>query len=226
LTLNSLAQAMQGNIATANDSVKRAVDAEFGDSEAQLNFLQQAYNMNKDVINRQDTKAGQKIELQLKERERLLTEQKNNKTLILGFANDAVQQGADNATAMKMTQAKTPEEALAIGSKFLGAKFKQDREQQIFENKLNQAKLDNDTKLTAAQIANYNSQITDRANNNKLTTLPTVASLNLPGLTSDQKNSYVLNTLFGSGKLPAGAQTVVATTNGAVMALRDMVTNT
>lgn len=82
LTIGAQAQALQGNIALAQQQVNRAVDLQFKPIEDRLEFLQTAYTLNKDVLEREDKKRAQQLEIALQERSRLITEQKEERKAV------------------------------------------------------------------------------------------------------------------------------------------------
>ena len=80
LTIGAQAQALQGNIALAQQQVNRAVDLEFKPIEDRLQYLQTAYTLNRDILEREDKQTADRMKVELDERNRLLTEQKAEKT--------------------------------------------------------------------------------------------------------------------------------------------------
>lgn len=134
LGLSAIGQTLQGNIALAQQQVDRAIDIEFGQEEAKLNYLKTAYEMNKDVLNREDKKRAEALQIQLAERERILNDKKEDMRMKFGVIQQAAQGGADNVTLEKMRLARSKEEALAIGGFYLGSEFREKvRQQQIQE---------------------------------------------------------------------------------------------
>src|SRR3990167_6711938 len=139
LSVSAIAQTLQGNLSLAQSQIDRAIDLEFDAEEQKLKYLQTAYQLNKDVLEREDKKRSTALQVQLAERERLLDEQKENKKRIFDVSLQAAQSGADNATLTKIQGARSPQEAITIAGSFLGEEFRQKLEQQKFERDLQKA---------------------------------------------------------------------------------------
>ena len=139
LSVSAIAQTLQGNVALAQSQVDRAIDIEFGQQEQKLKFLQTAYEMNKDVLERQDKKRATALTIQLAERDRLLQDQKEARKQVYDVSLMAAQSGADNATISKLQNARSPQEAITLAGSFLGEEFRQKVFQQQFERDLQKA---------------------------------------------------------------------------------------
>lgn len=162
--LSAVAQALQGNIALAQQTAERTVNLEFADAEQEVNTLERLLQLNENNFSRADKKRAELLTAQLEERKQTIADQKDARKQVLSLTAEAAQQGADNATLSKMSQARTPEEALQIGGSALGNEFRIKQEQQKFENTVTLQKLALDEASTRAQIANIQSQIADRNN--------------------------------------------------------------
>lgn len=86
LGLSATAQAYQGDIALAQSSIESALSAEFDPLEKRLDTLKQAYQFNKDALERTDRKKADMLNYALNERTRILAEQKNNKDAAYAMA--------------------------------------------------------------------------------------------------------------------------------------------
>jgi hypothetical protein len=104
LGLGSLAATLQGNISTAQDTAKRAVELEFAPEEAKLAYLTKAYELNKDTLQREDKVAADALQVKLAERTRILGEQKDNKGAALALANSAVKNFPKDSAAQTAAQ--------------------------------------------------------------------------------------------------------------------------
>lgn len=100
LGLSAIAQTIQGNLALAQQQANRAVELEFAPMEAQLDFLKTAYNMNKDVLEREDKKRADALGLFIRERERLIAERKDAATEARKMAANAVANNPGNKDAL------------------------------------------------------------------------------------------------------------------------------
>lgn len=117
LGLSAIGATLQGNIALAQQNIERAIEAEFEPQRTRLQLLQQAYLFNRDILEREDKKAAQRLEISLGERERLLKQQEGDKTKVWGFITEAVQNSVKNGfkvpdELIQRAQTLSPMEAL------------------------------------------------------------------------------------------------------------------
>lgn len=119
LTLSAIGQTLQGNIANAQAQANRAVDLEFQPLEAELNTLKLAYDMNKDILERQDKKKANALNLQIAERTRLLEEGKADKKTVLGFVAEASKNGAPTLLVQRASELNDPAQALSLLSQYM-----------------------------------------------------------------------------------------------------------
>jgi hypothetical protein len=122
--LASVQQALQGNLALARQTASDAVNMQFADAENKIKHLQSALDMNKDNLSTAEKKRAEQLQYTLTQRQTALDQQKADKTTILGYAQSAAQNGADNLTINKILSAKNPNEALlAAGNTLATNKF-------------------------------------------------------------------------------------------------------
>lgn len=114
--LAAASQALQGNIALAQDNIQRALDSEFSQIEAKTKYYEYALNRNRDLMDKEDQKKADALTLALRQYEQQVAEQKQNKQSVYEVLLAAAQGGADNQTMQAIQNAKTPEQALAIAS--------------------------------------------------------------------------------------------------------------
>lgn len=95
--LAATAQAMQGSLALAQDSVERALRSEFSGLESQLKYQQTLLELNRDKLSKADQKKTQALEIALGERGRLLEQQKADKKQLYDIVVAAAQNGAPPA---------------------------------------------------------------------------------------------------------------------------------
>lgn len=133
LGLAAIGQTLQGNISLAEQTIQNALDAEFEPQRTELQVLQQSYLFNKDILERTDKKRADSLKILLDERSRILDMEENDKRYVSDLMLQAAQMGAPTSVLNQM-YSSTPEGAIALGSKYLGAEFKQRAEQQAFEN--------------------------------------------------------------------------------------------
>lgn len=120
LGLSSIASTLQGNIALAQQQANRAVEVEFAPLEAEINYLREAMTLNEKRLNREDSKRTQLMQFRLNERERLLSNAKEDRNIIIGWAAEAAKLG--NAPSLVLNNALTetdPRSALAILNPYL-----------------------------------------------------------------------------------------------------------
>lgn len=218
--LASVAQALQGNIALAQQTAQRTVDLEFSDKEQEVKNLQTLLSVNADNLTTAEKKSAAQLSYILDQRQKEIDQAKEDRKNVLSLASQAAQYGADNTTLSKMSQAKTPEEAIAIGGNFLGAKYKNDIKQQEFDNNLALKNFALDSKLKQAQIDNIKSEI--QARNTKNNPTFDVSKFNIPGLPADVKNKMVITEIMKNPSIAAGTKTSVANALGVVNALKSL----
>lgn len=134
LQLSATSMALQGDIDAAKEQIKEAVDAEFGPIEDRIAYVKSFMEINEKRLAREDNERFQRINSQIAERTRILGELKSDRTFIQNTALKAAEFGADEATLEKIRAAATPEQAIVIAGKSLGAAFKNQMEQQAFDN--------------------------------------------------------------------------------------------
>jgi len=132
LQVSAIAQAVQGNLQLAQQQANRLVDIEFSRFESELAYLQTAYTMNKDILDREDKKRSEQLSFALQERERVLADQKEERRNVQNMAMTALQYGATPDVAQRIGEAKTFEEAMQIGGRYLGEPFRLQMENQQF----------------------------------------------------------------------------------------------
>ena len=134
LALSAQAQAIQGNLSLAQQQVDRAIELQFEPEERKLEFLRQAYEFNREDLERVDKKRADALNIQLNERARLIETQKADATAVRNTANLAAKNGADQSTIKRILESNDPDVALALAGTFLRdpldvaqlAKIKQD----------------------------------------------------------------------------------------------------
>ena len=119
LGLSAIAQAVQGNIALAQSQAERAVEIEFGPIQAELDYLTKALDINDKKLTREDKKRAETLQIQLQERQRIVDEAKENKTIIYGWAAEAAKNGASSLLINRAIGVLDPMEALQILAPFM-----------------------------------------------------------------------------------------------------------
>lgn len=119
LGLSSIAETIQGNISTASALAERAVNMEFAPLQAQLNAEMFNYQQNKDLLDREDKKKSDLLNLQLQERQRLLNNQQEDKKIIYGWAAEAAKNGAPALLVARAQQSTNPADALSQLSQYM-----------------------------------------------------------------------------------------------------------
>jgi hypothetical protein len=104
LGLSSLASALQGNIATAQAQADAAVKATFDPIEAQISYLQDAINNNKDQLTQQEKEQSDEVQAKLTDRTNQIAQQKQDMTTAQSWAAAAVANNPGNAAAQYAAQ--------------------------------------------------------------------------------------------------------------------------
>src|SRR5690606_11558194 len=107
--LTSVAHAVQGNIALAEQTAERTIEREFADEEAELRRLEFEYQTNREALERVDRKGAERLALFIQERGRVLSEAKAERNAVLALAAQAAVNGAPNAIVSQMAQARSQE---------------------------------------------------------------------------------------------------------------------
>ena len=139
LGLSAIAQTLQGNLALAQQQANRSVDLEFGQEENKLKYLQAAYTMNRDRLEREDKKRADALGILLGERTRILNEQKERANRVMDIRMEFALNGGDTETQSLLERETSPERALTLASNVLGEKFRQQQEEKQFERDLQTA---------------------------------------------------------------------------------------
>lgn len=119
LGLSAIANVLQGNLASANDQVNRAIEAEFGGIESEIDFIRTALEINRDILSREDKKRADALMIRLDERERLLSEEKADRKAVFDISLEAARNGADAATLSFIQESESREEALRNAGGFI-----------------------------------------------------------------------------------------------------------
>jgi len=93
--LAAVAETLQGNIALAQDNIQRALDAEFKPLEKVLEFQKLFLDQNRADLERADKKTADKLSVVIAERERILTERREDKQAIYALVGAAAQNSAN-----------------------------------------------------------------------------------------------------------------------------------
>lgn len=123
--LTSIAQALQGNIALAQDTAKTVVDLQFAPIQQEIDNLKTQLDLNSQDLTRADAKKAEQLKIYLDERTRLLDEEKQNRLSVLGLAQTAAQNGADTLTLNQILDAQSPQEAIKLAGSFLSENDKE-----------------------------------------------------------------------------------------------------
>jgi len=118
--LSAVAQAMQGNISAAQNTIKETVQMEYQDQLDQIDSLKTQLEVNYNNFTMAQKDLADKQSVLLDERSRLLTEQSKEREEVLNLAISAAQNGAPASVSSSMSKAKTIDEAIQISGGFLG----------------------------------------------------------------------------------------------------------
>lgn len=124
--LAAASEALQGNIALANDNVQRALDSEFGGLESQLKYQQLLLDLNRDKLSSEEKKKADTLQIQLSERQNTIDQQKADRKSVYDMVVSAIQQATQAGqtvpnTVIQQAYASTPEGALSLLAPYLGA---------------------------------------------------------------------------------------------------------
>ena len=119
LRLSATAQALQGNIQLAEQTIQRTIDAEFEPQRQELEYLGQLYQFNKDALERVDKKRADNLGLMLGERARLIEIQQAERSFVGNTAVNAGAFGAPPDVVKQIMNSRNREEALALAAPYM-----------------------------------------------------------------------------------------------------------
>jgi hypothetical protein len=114
--LAAASAAMTNNIALAQDNVRTALDAEFGQIESKLGWYKTVLENDRANLSAAEKKQADMLSLKLAEREQQKNELKEARSNIYNVMLKAAEMGSDPLTLRNIMTSKTPEEALQIAS--------------------------------------------------------------------------------------------------------------
>lgn len=126
----AVAQALQGNIALAEQTIEKSIEMEFEPIENEIKMAKINLDLNSEDLSREDKEKTQKLQLALQFREEQVEGAKLDRKQAWELSIEAAQNGAPNSIVTKMANAKTSQEALTMGSKYIGLIDRQ-REQRL-----------------------------------------------------------------------------------------------
>ena len=161
LSFAAIGQTLQGNISLAEQTIARAIDAEFEPQRQKLEVLGQLYKFNREDLERIDKKRSDQLGLYLDERKRVLDIQQADKQEIYNIGTIAQQYGADTQTVQAIFEAKTRKEAVLLAGKYLQDPLaKQDLINARLENELKRAQINKVARETALLGKDAQNQLT------------------------------------------------------------------
>jgi hypothetical protein len=117
--LGAIAQAYQGNIQLATQTVKDMIDMELAPIQTRIDDQKWQIEQVYEQLTSAEQKKADSLNLVLAERQRLLDEEKDMKNNIAKTALEAAKNGADQATIEKIMNAKTYGEAIINSGQYL-----------------------------------------------------------------------------------------------------------
>lgn len=119
LSISAQAQALQGNIALAQQQVDRAIKLQFEPEERKLQFLKQAYEFNREDLEREDKKKADTMKIRIDAAERQLAEVKAQREGVENLIVRVAGFGAPQAIVDRMRGARTISEALSVAAPYM-----------------------------------------------------------------------------------------------------------
>jgi len=117
--LSAVAQALQGNISAAKNTISETIQMEFSDEMNRLEALQMQLEMNRDIMTAEEKKVADQQNVLLSERTRLLQEQMVEKEGVMNIMLAAAQNGADTATLQKIMSSSNTQDAIIRSGSYL-----------------------------------------------------------------------------------------------------------
>lgn len=151
LVLAATASAQQGKVDQSRTFINEAVKREMAKDENNLERLKLAYQLNSDLIGRQDSKVDKLFQMKISEMEKAYEEKKAEKEQIYATLLNATQNNAPKDLQEKIKNATTKEEAATLAGSF-GLSPQQVLAQKAFEETVRNNKF---TQGLALQQFNY-----------------------------------------------------------------------
>lgn len=117
--LTSMAQAVQGNIATAQQTALDTVTMEFQPIETEINKLKSQIDLNYQDLTLAQQKQADQLKTVLDERTRLVNQAKEDRNAVLSVGLEAAKNGATADILNKIANSKTPTDALQAAGNYL-----------------------------------------------------------------------------------------------------------
>jgi len=118
LSVAAQADFLQGRLTNAQAKADKIIELEFADEFAEIQALENQLKINARRLNKEETLRAERVQADLDERKRLLTEQANERQNIIGVAG-SVAGKVDGATMDKIFNAGSFEEAIGLAAPFL-----------------------------------------------------------------------------------------------------------
>ncbi len=115
----AIATAKQGKLALAQDYVTKAIAAEFDPVEKEIENKKFLLTVNMDNFNTDEKRRAERRLEELNTQKDTLTQSRADKKSVFDIMVKAIEGGADNATATRIQDAKTPDEAVTVAGHFL-----------------------------------------------------------------------------------------------------------
>lgn len=119
LSVSAQAQALQGNIALARQQIDRSIQLQFEPEERKLAFLQQAYQFNREDLERTDKRRAENLKIQLDERARLIQDQKEERRGIENIMATVASFGGSQDVVNAIRNERTVQGAIAVASPYM-----------------------------------------------------------------------------------------------------------
>lgn len=119
LGLSAVAETLQGNIASARETAARAVEYEFAPIQAEIDYVKQALADNAGTLSREDAKRAKALDVALSERQRVLDQQKADKTGVQQIAMTAAKYGAPSTILNDLLSAPDVSTAISLAGSYL-----------------------------------------------------------------------------------------------------------
>ena len=94
------AQTLQGNLDLARSQADRLVTLKYAPLEAEFKYLTTAYELNKDVLDREDKERAEQLKIRLDERDRILSDEKDRAKRAYDLAIDVIKNNPGNQNAI------------------------------------------------------------------------------------------------------------------------------
>ena len=206
--LTARAQALQGQIETAQNTVNRSIDLKYDTISKQLDVYQAQLNALAPTLTKEEKRLATAQQLMIDERKQALEDKKNEEKSIQNLMVELAKSGITDASILsRVSSSKSYSQALNIATPLLGAKVAEERRL--------------DLKIKQAQLSKLYADIAKtKTDQKRVTDVSKIQEMS--GLTAEMKNNLILTEYLKNKDLGQTTRTNIGNSIGVFRALGDL----